>query len=315
MNALPHNIYVSSDWHLWNKNSTDTHHPYKTKKHIDDIAIAHATTIGPNDVFIHLGDLSDPAATDVDQMKNIIQNIPGFKILCRGNHDIESDDYYKDLGFNIVCDAVTYYNIVFSHKPCKVDQDQLNIHGHLHSEVMSVLDHRYINAFNGENEHYPISIDDLIDKALSDTSNYSVKKIVYVKNAYDTIDRNGYTNKLTDVYDIAKYLADIESKESFNESAITSAESLNEVLFDDVWDARFFESDDDDFRDKWRAAEIRESAEDLHIMDRDEKRKTANKYGINPIGMDDEESEKKKKHHKIDWINYVNNERNPFKGT
>ena len=163
------NVWLTTDWHLYSKKWND-HHPHRSKANLERLATNFNSTIGEHDLLIHLGDLCDPESADYETMKKIISSIPGRKILVRGNHDTEKDPYYIGLGFDDVVDVLVIHNMIFTHKPIQVAPDELNIHGHLHSEKLvspTINGYRHINAFgaNWNSIDLPILLEDLLDMA------------------------------------------------------------------------------------------------------------------------------------------------------
>ena len=163
------NVWLTTDWHLYSKEWNDQH-PHRSKANLERLAANFNSTIGEHDLLIHLGDICDPESADYETMKKIISSIPGRKILVRGNHDTEKDPYYIGLGFDDVVDVLVIHNMIFTHKPIQVAPDELNIHGHLHSEKLvspTINGYRHINAFgaNWNSIDLPILLEDLLDMA------------------------------------------------------------------------------------------------------------------------------------------------------
>ena len=163
------NVWLTTDWHLYSKEWNDQH-PHRSKANLERLATNFNSTISEHDLLIHLGDICDPESADYETMKKIISSIPGRKILVRGNHDTEKDPYYIGLGFDDVVDVLVIHNMIFTHKPIQVAPDELNIHGHLHSEKLvspTINGYRHINAFgaNWNSIDLPILLEDLLDMA------------------------------------------------------------------------------------------------------------------------------------------------------
>lgn len=184
-------VWVGTDWHVWSVGYTP-HHPYQSVSNIRQLSDSYANDIQVDDVFIYLGDLCDPAVTDLNELKRLVQNIPGYKILVKGNHDTETDYFYRDIGFDEVCDVCVINQVAFSHFPLKVEPDMINIHGHLHNEKRSdVDDANHINAYREDYYKHPIEISELIqnayDKWLKDRAVHKVGEITDAKTgkAYD----------------------------------------------------------------------------------------------------------------------------------
>lgn len=116
--------------------------------------------VGENDIIIHLGDVIFKRQSE---LFGILTNLPGIKILVKGNHDNKSDEWYRDNGFLIVKEDMTFSStkgdIVLSHIPVPITEDIfMNIHGHFHDN-----DHRNrepeIVAMYDTNKHYNLALE------------------------------------------------------------------------------------------------------------------------------------------------------------
>lgn len=193
------NIWIATDWHLWNTEYDDGRHKFKSITRLGQLADEYTSVIGTNDLFIHLGDLCDPSNTKPEKLKAIIQSIPGTKILCRGNHDTEPDEYYLSAGFDHVCEILKIHDLVFSHKPVNVGVDQINIHGHLHTRKLSTLDGRYLNAYDVNYSDKPILLEDLLQHAVQQTkADYAGTEVKQdkINKMFDSIENDHYENIL-----------------------------------------------------------------------------------------------------------------------
>lgn len=90
--------------------------------------------VGKNDIVVHLGDV---IFNNASSLKKMYKDLPGRKILVKGNHDGKTNSWYLRNGFDFVCDSfsIRHLNkkIIFTHEPLKdVSKFDLNIHGHLH---------------------------------------------------------------------------------------------------------------------------------------------------------------------------------------
>ena len=191
------NIWIDTDWHLWNTEYDDGRDKFKSITRLGQLAYEYTSVIGANDLFIHLGDLCDPSNTKPEKLKAIIQSIPGTKILCRGNHDTESDEYYLSAGFDHVCEILKIHDLVFSHKPVNVGVDQINIHGHLHTRKLSTLDGRYLNAYDVNYSNKPVLLEDLLQYAVHQTkADYSNTEFKQDKidKMFNSIENDHYEN-------------------------------------------------------------------------------------------------------------------------
>lgn len=120
--------------------------------------------VAPEDLIIHLGDVSLPDT--VAETWETISNLPGRKILVMGNHDKRSAKWYMERGFSFACEAFELHRILFTHEPQLLVPDHalFNVHGHLHGNG-----HR---SFNSGTKHRLMALE---------YSNYSpvlIEKIV-----------------------------------------------------------------------------------------------------------------------------------------
>jgi hypothetical protein len=96
-----------------------------------------------------------------------IKGLKGHKIMIKGNHDVNTTQFYLDLGFDEVYEKpYNIGNIVFSHEPIEVNSDEINIHGHIHfSETYWGMEST--NHLDAYVEHYdfkPVKINDIINE-------------------------------------------------------------------------------------------------------------------------------------------------------
>ena len=155
-------IWVGSDWHLWNTNNNYAH-PYRSdteiKQFIDKID---TLPIQKDDLVLFLGDFADILDPDPYKIQWILDKIPGTKIMVYGNHDIEDMSFWLTAGFDGVADMVTIHHMIFTHYPIHVGEEYINFHGHLHTEKFSQLDARWVNVYNPD---MPFTrLDDVLEK-------------------------------------------------------------------------------------------------------------------------------------------------------
>ena len=200
------NIWIATDLHLYN-NDPGERHPFRTRRNLGMLSDNFAADISQEDLFIFLGDLCDPAAADKDHITAIVQSIPCYKIMCRGNHDTEDDLWYREVGFDDITDIARMHNIIFSHKPVCVAPDEINVHGHLHTEQMSNLGPNHINAYaiNWNKEDHPVLLEDLIDSATVqeiEISNAEASHIASKFEKYTSIPGGDHYKNFHDISDL-----------------------------------------------------------------------------------------------------------------
>lgn len=126
-------IWLATDWHLW-KYDKKTSSIYKNKN-FDTTIEMYKKMVKDGDVVIYLGDLVDDEFQDKEELRTLIQSLPGTKILVKGNNDLFDDDFYRSCGFVYVCYKFAWNDILFSHMPVENDYN-LNCHGHIHGGMM-----------------------------------------------------------------------------------------------------------------------------------------------------------------------------------
>ena len=159
------NVFVATDFHLWDK-SNDSRHPFVSVSKLGRLSANYAKDIQVGDMFIYLGDLCDPDVTDMNKLKAVIQSIPGYKVLTRGNHDTMDETFYLNIGFDAVCDVCKVGNLIFSHMPVQVAPDMINIHGDNHNNKQSNLGRQHINAYDEHALERPFLVEDLLEKRI-----------------------------------------------------------------------------------------------------------------------------------------------------
>lgn len=157
-----HKVYVATDFHLFKrkeKNKAECHKRSNFNKIIKNLEI-----IEPDDVFIYLGDLVDGEFTKKEELKEIIKEFPGKKILVKGNNDLFENSFYRSCGFEYVVDSFVWHNVLFSHIPQKNDND-VNIHGHIHGYKTYWIPYtNQIDVAAYEGREKPLELTSIINK-------------------------------------------------------------------------------------------------------------------------------------------------------
>lgn len=99
------------------------------------------SVVSREDTIYMVGDFSFYDITDdYNKTAQICNELNGHKILIKGNHDIQSEEYYRNCGF----DAAYDYPIIIegfwilSHEPVYINYNMpyANIYGHVHGNEM-----------------------------------------------------------------------------------------------------------------------------------------------------------------------------------
>lgn len=89
--------------------------------------------VAPQDRLFHLGDV---ILYQYGKLREILDSIPGTKVLLMGNHDHKSPGWYARNGFAFVSDMIVVGDVLLSHKPVQQFPTgvRLNVHGHWHND-------------------------------------------------------------------------------------------------------------------------------------------------------------------------------------
>lgn len=89
--------------------------------------------VAEQDVLIHLGDvITGKESVLLDLMSQVKCKT---KVLIKGNHDKKSNNWFKNNGFDFICNSLVIDEILLSHKPLKEFPSgvKYNVHGHFHN--------------------------------------------------------------------------------------------------------------------------------------------------------------------------------------
>lgn len=117
------------------------------------------TVVAPDDIVIHGGDLTAGLGLRRDELRDLIRSLNGTKVLVRGNHDHQTDEWYLESGMHRVYDSVNFGGVLLVHYPLHdalsrgFDESSWGVvehvvHGHVHA----------VNAPEFEN-HYNVAAD------------------------------------------------------------------------------------------------------------------------------------------------------------
>lgn len=181
-------VFASSDHHFYHKNIIKyAERPFDIEDENCVIDCAkhmiekHNETVSNDDVVIFVGDLSAGLRDRVDHFKQLIGLLQGKKILIRGNHDHQPDEFYLEAGIIAVHDYLEIGRFFISHYPCYesrwiapaekehlkiINRDHCDtvIHGHIHNKDPNLWDSDGIHRINAcvdyiPNGYKPIELD------------------------------------------------------------------------------------------------------------------------------------------------------------
>lgn len=173
-------IYLISDTHWFHDEMSKSHS--RPENFMDLTLMWWKNTIKETDIVFHLGDV---ILYRYNILKDILDQLPGEKILVRGNHDKKSNHWYMNNGFSFSCELFAQGDILFTHERVKLGRNSpfnLNIHGHTHTNVYDFIQNfssdqeLYHRLFSLEFEQYkPVNLEKFINK--TKTASYYYGKL------------------------------------------------------------------------------------------------------------------------------------------
>lgn len=162
--------------------------------------------VAPEDLIYHLGDFYLGNRTGFVEY---VDKLPGVKILIKGNHDREKDDWYLNRGFAAVMNFAAviartnvkenkehflYTRVLLSHRPMDIPvfkkYKTINIHGHFHNNTHAKCSIEPEVIAKLTSDHYLFSLEDtnykpvLLNRAIRDgwVQRFSRRQKTWLKN-------------------------------------------------------------------------------------------------------------------------------------
>lgn len=166
-------LMITSDLHLGHKNINKFRRQFATaEEHHEVIFDNFASNINKADSVILLGDI----AFDAYWLNRIVDVKCRKKTLILGNHDTEYVNIQTIVNtgaYDSIHSLFSKRNCWFSHCPIHPDEFRgrsLNIHGHLHGDIVTDLyeygppDNSYFNACVEHTKYKPISFSEILER-------------------------------------------------------------------------------------------------------------------------------------------------------
>jgi len=161
-------IFLVSDTHFYHKNIINyCKRPFSSVEEMNNFIIQNwNNTVKKDDIVYHLGDFAigwdKSFKTKKECYKNLMSKLNGKKYLIRGNHDKETIQFYKDIGFIEVYDYFVLDNNLLIHYPfenknLKIFEILNNFnyknyenvfHGHIHNRNTNIKNHINVSIEN-----------------------------------------------------------------------------------------------------------------------------------------------------------------------
>lgn len=186
MNDKPVKYFALADSHFFHERCI-THFCFRPKNFNELIIKNWKNTVSEQDIVIHLGDVIWGSQ---EQLIEIMEQLPGTKILIRGNHDrSHTNNWFINAGFSVVLEKAQVSGIIFSHMPSilnqeEIDRDIINVHGHFHNNPPERWEPELKSRIT--KNHYLLSLEDVNYKPISLDL---IRKRKLIKNSRELIDK------------------------------------------------------------------------------------------------------------------------------
>ncbi len=160
------NIYFIADTHFSDENILRyENRPFENTEDMNDKMVENWNSIvkAEDEVYV-LGDFGAE-----EQEAEILKKLNGTKYLVKGNHDVKSNDYYRNAGFKEVYD----YPIIFenfwllSHEPLYVNSNMpyANLFGHVHnSPIFKTYSNQHCCVSVERINYMPIAFEEIVKR-------------------------------------------------------------------------------------------------------------------------------------------------------
>ncbi len=124
-----------------------------------------------------------------EHLTETMRQLPGTKILIRGNHDRNhSNNWFIKTGYAVVLEKAQACGVILSHFPALLNQEEIdrgiiNVHGHFHNNPPERWEKRLTNKIT--KNHFLLSIE---DNNYTPISLQLIKKGRFVKNSKELLD-------------------------------------------------------------------------------------------------------------------------------
>ena len=161
-------IFFASDHHFFHENIIK----YCKRPFVDvscmneEMMMRWNRTVSSDDVIIYCGDLTAGLGERTEDLRRLIGNLNGHKILVRGNHDHKPDSWYVEAGFEKVFEHINLGGVLVIHYCLEtavargIDIGLLGtiehvVHGHTHSLEVPNHENHY-NVAMDRNNYTPV---------------------------------------------------------------------------------------------------------------------------------------------------------------
>jgi calcineurin-like phosphoesterase family protein len=160
---------VISDLHLGHENIIKyCNRPFKNAEEMSETIISNWNGVATDEDTVYmLGDWAFGRGS-LELLEQYLPRLKGKIIMIRGNHDRQNAGWYKALGVKEVhgCEYWKYKPyVLLSHRPYPTKAPYINVHGHIHNNLMTLEPTNvYVNVSVEAINYTPVDLDELIKK-------------------------------------------------------------------------------------------------------------------------------------------------------
>ena len=151
--------YLTSDSHFFHSNIIKyCDRPFTDALEMNKALISNwNSTVTKNDRVWHLGDV---CMCNKEKAIGVLKQLNGHKILIKGNHDNHSNQWYLDIGFDVVYNhsVILHQKYILTHFPMEMINnfgEFVNIHGHIHQR--SIDRENFYNVSVEHHDYKPVA--------------------------------------------------------------------------------------------------------------------------------------------------------------
>ena len=155
--------WFTSDQHFFHENIIKyTGRPFSSARRMNlELIRRYCEKVQPEDIVFMLGDFTMAGVNFKPSVAQIVDQLPGTKILILGNHDSFKPFEYVEMGFQSVHTALDIGEFVLAHDPATsiVRQDKKWLCGHVHN--LFLKQKNVVNVGVDVWDYYPVSIEEV----------------------------------------------------------------------------------------------------------------------------------------------------------
>ena len=175
------NVHFTSDTHFFHANIIKyCSRPFSGVEQMHSEMVGRwNSVVAPDDVIIHVGDLTAGLSNRREELKGLIRSLNGTKVLIRGNHDHLPNEWYLTSGITRVYDSANFGGVLLVHYPLHdalargIDPTPWGsiehvVHGHVHSVNTPEFENHF-NVASDRHGYTPVGLTIAVPQGLQES--------------------------------------------------------------------------------------------------------------------------------------------------